>query len=73
MSVIHPSNLLTESSSHIGKIKGTYKNLDVVDIFYISYSQVEYDIVSSRTIEISFEDSDHEKNWRKYLKIDYKE
>ena len=41
-------------------------------MFYISYSQVEYDIVSSKKIEILFEDSNYEKNCRTHLKTDYK-
>ena len=43
-----------------------YKKLDLVDMFYISYTQVEYDIISAKTFEILFEDSDHETTCRKY-------
>ena len=68
VSVAHPSNILSESSSHIRKIKAIYKNLDLVDIFYILYSQVEYDIISAKHFEILFEDSDHKTKCRKYWK-----
>ena len=68
VSVTHPSNILSESSSNIGKIKTIYKHLDFVDIFYILYSQVEYDIISAKHFEILFEDSDHKTNCRKYWK-----
>ena len=68
VSVIYPSNLLTELSSHIRKTKDIYKIFDLVVIFYTSYSWVEYDIVSVNNFKILFEDSDHEMNCRKHLK-----
>ena len=42
-----------------------YKKLDLVDMFYISYTQVEYDVISAKYLEILFEDSDQETNCRK--------
>ena len=68
VSVVHPCNILSESSSHIGKIKDIYKHLDLVNIFYISYSQVEYNIISARHFEILFEYSNRKTNYRKHLK-----
>ena len=65
VSVTHPSDIFSEPSSDIKKIKAIHKYLDLVDMFYISYTQVEYDVISAKYLEILFEDSDQETNCRK--------
>ena len=37
-------------------------------MFYISYSQVEYDTISAKMFEILFEGSNRERNCRKHKK-----
>ena len=41
----------------------------MVDIFHISYTQVQYDMVSANNFEILFEESNYEMNCRKHFKI----
>ena len=41
----------------------------MVDIFHISYTQVQYDMVSANNFENIFEESNYEINCRKHLKI----
>ena len=61
----HSSNLITEQSSHIGKIKGIYRNFDSVDIFYISYARTQYDIVSTDNLDY---ENECRKNKKEVLK-----
>ena len=68
VSVTHASKILTKPTSYIGKIKGIYRNTESVDMFCISYSKLEYDIVSSDNFEILFVDSNDEINCRKHQK-----
>ena len=65
-SVNIPSELLTGPVTHIGKIRGIYFNKDVGDMFLVSYSKTEYDIVPEDHIEILFKDCDNENNCRKH-------
>ena len=66
MSVTLPSELMTGSVSHIGKIRGIYCDIDEVDMFLVSYSRIEYDIVPEDQIEILFKDCNHKNNYRKH-------
>ena len=66
MSVTIPSEIMTGSVSHIGKIRGISCDIDGGDMFFVSYSQNEYDIVPEDQIEILFKDCDYENNCRKY-------
>ena len=66
MSVTIPSELLTGSVSHIGKIRGIYCDIDGGGMFFVSYSRNKYDIVLENQTEILFKDYDHESNCRKY-------
>ena len=66
MSATIPSKLLTGSVSHIGKIRGIYCNMDGEDMFLVSYSRTEYNIVIEDHIEILFKDCDNENNCRKH-------
>ena len=61
-----PSELLTGPVSHIGKIRGMYYNMDGEDMFLVSYSRTEYDIVLEDQIETLFKDCDNENNCRKH-------
>ena len=66
VSVTLPTELMTGSVSHIGKIRGIYCGIDEVDMFFVSYSWNEYDIVPEDQNETLFKDCDHENNCRKY-------
>ena len=66
VSVTLPSELMTGPVSHIGNIRGIYCDIDEGDMFFVSYSQNEYDIVLEDQIEILFKDCDHENNCRKH-------
>ena len=66
VSVTTPNELLTDEVSHIGKIRGIYSNMDGEDMFLVSYSRTEYDIVPEDHIEILFKDCDNENNCRKH-------
>ena len=66
MSVTLPSELMTGSVSHIGKIREIYCDIDEVDMFLVSYSRIEYDIVPEDQIEILFKDCNHKNNYRKH-------
>ena len=65
VSLIHSSNLITTPSSCIGKIKGIFRNINYVDMFYISYTRTQYNIVSTDNLETLFLDSGHENECRK--------
>ena len=60
---------MTGPVSYIGKIRAVYRDIDEVDIFFVSYSRNEYDIVPEDQIEILFKDFDHENECRKHKVI----
>ena len=66
VNVTLPSELMTGSVSHIGKIREIYCDIDEVDMFLVSYSRIEYDIVPEDQIEILFKDCNHKNNYRKH-------
>ena len=45
VSVTLPTKLMTDPVSHIGKIRALYCDNNEVDMFLVSYSRNEYDIV----------------------------
>ena len=59
MSVTLPSELIIGPVLYIGKIRGIYCNINEGDMFFVSYSQNEYDIVLEDQIEILFKDCDY--------------
>ena len=65
-SVTMPSKLLTGSVTHIGKIRGIYFNKDKRDLFLVTYTKTQYDIVLEDHIEILFKDINDENNCRKH-------
>ena len=72
VSVTLPTELMTGSFSHIGKIKGIYCDINEVDMSFVSYSRKEFDIVPEDQIGILFKDCDHENNCRKHKVKAYK-
>ena len=69
VSVTLPTKLRTSLVSHIGKIRAVYCDIDEVDMFFVSYSRNEYDIVPEDQIEILFKVSDRENECRKHKVI----
>ena len=69
MSVTLPTKSITGPVSHIDKIRVVYYDIDEVDIFFVSYSRNEYDVVPEDQIEILFKDFDHENECRKHKVI----
>ena len=65
-SVTMPSKLLTGPVTHIGKISGIYFNKNEGDLFLVTYTKAQYDIVPEDHIEILFNDINDENNCRKY-------
>ena len=61
-----PSKLLTGSVTHIGKISGIYFKKDEGDLFLVTYTKAQYDIVPEDHIEILFNDINDENNCRKH-------
>ena len=57
---------MTGPVSHIGNIRGIYCDIDEGDMFFVSCSQNEYDIVLEDQIETLFKDCDNENNCRKH-------
>ena len=66
VSVTLPTKLMTGPVSHIGKIRAVYCDIDEVDMFFVSYSRNQYDIVPEDQIEISYKIFDHENEFRKH-------
>ena len=65
-SVTMPNKLLTGPVTHIGKLSGIYFNKDKGDLFLVSYTKDQYDIVPEDQLEILFNDIYDENNCRKY-------
>ena len=57
---------MTGLVTHIGKIRGIYFNKDVGDMFLVTYTKTQYDIVPEDYIKILFKDCDIENNCRKH-------
>ena len=64
-----PTKLITGPVLHIGKIRAVYCDIDDVDIFFVSYSRNEYDIVPEDQVVIFFKDFDHENECWKHKVI----
>ena len=65
-----PNKLLTGPVTHFGKISGIYFNKDEGDLFLVTYTKSQYEIVPEDHIEILFKDINDENNCRKH-KVKY--
>ena len=65
ISVTCSLNLITISSSHIGKVKSIFKFFKSVGMFYISFLRTQHDIVLTDNLETLFFNCDHENKCRK--------
>ena len=57
---------MTAPVTHIGKLSGIYFNKDEGDLFLVTYTKSQYDIVTEDHIEILFNDINDENNCRKH-------